>query len=93
MEEKVIIVHESNHGEIGVARNVERVVYFLCNSDWLDKNLIVQYIYDEDLDDYEEKSIEEDLGEDWRKKIEDMSIKEFNEYFEDIFYLEEEIVY
>lgn len=93
MEEKVIIIHEANHGVIGVAKNLKGVVHFLCNFNWLGKNLIVQYIYDDDLDDYEEKSIEEDLGEDWRKKIEDMDIKEFNEYFEDIFYLEKENVY
>ena len=93
MEEKVIIIHEANHGVVGVARNIKGVVYFLYNSNWLDKNLIVQYIYDDDLDDYEEKSIEEDLGEDWYSLVQDMDIKEFNEYFEDIFYLEEENVY
>lgn len=93
MEEKVIIIHEANHGAIGVARNVERVVYFLCKFNWLGEYLIVQYLYNDNSDDYEEKTIKEDLGEDWRKKIENMSIKEFNEYFEDIFYLEEEIIY
>jgi hypothetical protein len=41
MEEKVIVIYEANHGMIGVAKNVKGVVYFLYNSNWLDKNLIV----------------------------------------------------
>ena len=90
---KVIIIYEANHGIIGVAKHIKEVVHFLCNSNWLDENLIVQYIYDEDLEDYEEKSVKEDLGEDWYKKIEDMNIQEFNEYFEDIFFLEVENVH
>lgn len=83
----VIIINEDNHGTIGIAKNMERAVQFLLDTDWLDEKFVIIE------NDGKELYIKEHLGEDWCELVRNMSVEEFNKYFEGSFCLYVEQVY
>lgn len=81
----VIIIHEENHGIIGVAYDYESAVGYLVNQRWLPAEI---------LDKREEwHPIDELLGDDWLDKLLSWDIDNFNTFFEGSFYLQIEAVF
>lgn len=92
---KVFLIHEENHGVVGVCVNrVSCVINYLILTDWLSPDIVLFY---EDIDDECEKMVT--LGDlqkrnpNWKEYLQGLSIDEFNELFEGFFYLEEEEVF
>jgi hypothetical protein len=83
----VYLIEEDNHGMIGVAKNYSSAIDFLVDSDWLDGTC---ELYEGDGT---YKTIEGDLGKEWKEKILAWDIEIFNKYFDGCFYLTIEEVY
>lgn len=77
---KVVMISEDNHGMIGLATTYEKAVEFLVKDNWLDGN----YIVEEETD----TTIAELLGENWLLTVQCRDLEWFNEFFEDVFYLD-----
>lgn len=78
---KVVLIHEDNHGFLGVAKDYENAINFLLQNRWLNTDIEI-YVDDE----YDFKSLKE-----LNVSIEDikkMDIDKFNDFFEGIFYLD-----
>lgn len=87
--DRVVVIHEDNHGMIGLAVSYSNAVKFLIENNWLDgKTEIIQ-------EDDTITTVEKDLGEDWQKIIIEKwnSIARFNEYFEGLFHIHKEEVF
>lgn len=87
--DRVVVIHEDNHGMIGLAISYKNAVKFLIENNWLDgRTEIVQ-------EDDTIITVQEDLGEDWQNVIIEKwnSFARFNEYFEGLFHLGKEEVY
>ena len=78
----VISIGEECHGDIGIAKDLESAKDLLFKEGWIDE------CTDIFNDDEEWLPINEVLGSDWKAKVLNMTLKEFNEIFEDRFYLE-----
>ena len=86
---RVVLIHEDNHGMIGVALNYFHAVNWLINEQWLVDNTEV---YDDKTDSW--NRLDEELGEDWADLLTDYwDIDNFNAYFSGSFYLESVEVY
>lgn len=83
----VYLIEEDNHGNIGIAKDYSSAIDFLINSNWLDGNC---ELYEGDGT---YKTVEEDLGKEWKEKILSWDTETFNNYFEGCFYLTIEEVY
>lgn len=80
---KVILIHEDNHGLLGVAKDYESAINYLLQNQWLNTNI---EIYVDDGDDFKAKSLKElniSIAD-----IRKMDIDNFNELFNGIFYLD-----
>ena len=80
---KVVVIHESNHGFIAVAKDYKAAVQFLIGENWISDYTEVW------VDDEHWGRIIDVLGEDWADKMSDWGFGNFNDYFTDSFYLEE----
>ena len=83
----VVVIHEDNHGMIGLAETYADAVFYLVKENWLDENC---ELYDGDGN---YKTISEDLGEEWFVIILEWSMDKFNEYFEGCFYLNNDTIF
>ena len=85
---KVVVIHEDNHGMIGIALAYPNAISFLIEKDWLTST-------EEILWNNKDKwlTVEEVFGENWEDKLKELDIEKFNEYFEGCFHLEEMEVY
>ena len=82
----VIMVHEDNHGILGVAINYTSAIDMLVENKWLDTFLTEMYVGN-----YEYKTLDK-LGitiEDIKK----WGIDKFNEKFDGLFYLDVDKIY
>lgn len=87
---KVLLIHENNHGVIGVVKDVNSAVSFLIKENWLNEKTSICY---DNGDDYEWGTVEKAYGKDWEHFLRSLTIGLFNEIWEDCFYLEEEEVF
>lgn len=85
----VVMIDEENHGIIAVAKDFESAKDFLINEHWIDEDLEI-FLYDK-MENWD--TIKNVFGEDWETKIRAMSEEEFEETFENMFYLYEREVY
>lgn len=85
---KVIVIHEENHGEIGIAANYHYAVKWLIKNQWLDDTteVCLEQCW---------VSVLSLFGSDWKNLILDYwdNILIFNSVFSGCFYLEEVEVY
>lgn len=77
---KVIIIHEDNHGVIGVAKDYESAINCLLQNQWLNNEIEV-------LNSIEEWTTLKELGLDIGT-IKKWDIEAFNDFFAGIFYLD-----
>ena len=86
---KVIVVNSENSGVIGVARceggQAKWAVELLIKQDWLNSSTCVYYQKDGE---YQFDDINTVFGENWKDSIKNFTIDEFNDAFEERFYLE-----
>lgn len=82
---KAIVIHEDNHGFIGLAANYPLAIDFLIKENWLDGDTEVQVNHQDFL--------LKEVFPNWQKKIKSWDIQEFNEFFSCNFYLETMEVY
>ena len=90
---KIIIIEEESHGFIGCAKDYKSTIHFLIKDNWLTDNLEV---WDEKKDETNNpwSPIIEVLGENWTDIIENRwNINDFNDFFEESFWLREIEVY
>ena len=82
------MIHEDNHGVIGLAASYSNAIKFLIENNWLnEKTEIVQ-------EDDTMTTVEKDLGKDWQDTvIRWLNIARFNDYFEGLFYIHQEDVF
>lgn len=81
----VIIIHEENHGVIGVAYDYESAIKYLLNQGWLPTDTLNRH--------EEWVPINELLGDEWLDKILSWNIDNFNIFFDGCFHLQIEAVY
>lgn len=84
----IIVISEDNHGIIGFAKDLFSAVSYLIKNDWITKN--TTFFYEEWG---EEFSLDDYFGNEWKAEILKMSLKDFNEFFDDRFLLTEEEVF
>lgn len=77
---KVILIHEDNHGIIGVAKDYKSAIDCLIQNQWLHNKTEV-------LNSLEEWTTLEELGLDI-ETIKKWDIEAFNDFFDGIFYLD-----
>ena len=88
---RVVLIHEDNHGMIGVALNYYHAVRWLIDEHWLMDNTEV-YVYKDGGESW--LRLDQTLGKDWADLLMDhWDIDNFNAYFSDCFYLESVEVY
>lgn len=85
----VVMIDEENHGNIAVAKDFESAKDFLINEYWIDEDLEI-FLYDK-MEKWD--TIKNVFGEDWETKIRNMTLEEFEETFENMFYLHKVEVY
>lgn len=85
---KVILVHEDNHGLIGIAKDYQSALAFLVKHDWL--NGLCEFWDDENS---EWVSIQNYFGDNWQTVLEELTLKDFNLLWEGCFTLEEAEVF
>lgn len=83
---KVISISEECHGFIGLAKDFESTKKFLLEHGWIDECLEISK-------DNKWHYIDEVLGSDWRAKVMNMTMEEFEEIFEGSFLLDTIEVY
>lgn len=81
----VIVIHEDNHGMIGVAKDYESAINFLLQNHWLDSEF---EIMDEHCNWVSLKDLNISIGD-----IRQMDINKFNEFFDGCFYLDIDTVW
>lgn len=82
-----VVIYEDNHGMVGLAVDYESAIDFLVLNKWLSPTMELL------LEDNSLSTIEEDLGENWLQLIRLWSMKEFNNYFDGLLYLDVEKIY
>lgn len=85
---KVILIHEDNHGLIGVAKDYQSAITFLVKHDWL--NGVCDF-WDEENSKW--VLVQNHFGDNWQTIFENLSLKEFNQLWEGCFMLVEEEIY
>lgn len=92
---KVIVVHEDNHGIIGVAKcegtQARWAVELLIEGRWLTDNTDIYH----ETEDGEAcwDTVKQVYGEHWEDFMKNLTIDEFNEIWDGCFYLREEEVF
>ena len=86
----VLLIHEDNHGVIGAAIDVDKVVSFLKRDGWLCETTEV---YHNNGSKWVWEPIYKAYSEDWEDFLRSLTIEQFNEVWEGCFYLEEEKVF
>ena len=76
----IIIIHEDNHGVLGVAKDYDSAIDFLAQNQWLTTDVEV-------LNSIEEFVPIKELGLDI-ETIRSWDIEAFNDFFDGIFYLD-----
>ena len=76
----IIIIHEDNHGVLGVAKDYDSAIDFLVQNQWLTTDVEV-------LNSIEEFVPIKELGLDI-ETIRSWDIEAFNDFFDGIFYLD-----
>lgn len=79
---KVIRVSEENHGDICIAATAQDAIYYLLNAEWIDEYTEVWNGCGQCWE-----SVPDYFGPDWKNIINSMTLKEFNDVFEDGFTL------
>lgn len=79
---KIVIIHEDNHGVIGVAKNVFSAITWLIDSQWLTENCDV---WSKEAQEWVALRTLHSVDE-----LVKMSRNDFNSFFEGSFYLEED---
>ena len=74
----VIIIHEENHGVIGVAIDRESAIHWLIQTDWINEGTDFRV-------NQKWQSVEQLFGERWRERL----IEQDDEFFEGSFYFYE----
>jgi hypothetical protein len=82
-----VVIYEDNHGMVGLAVDYESAIDFLLLNKWLTPTMELL------LEDNSLSTIEEDLGENWLQLIRLWPMKEFNNYFDGLLYLDVERIY
>jgi uncharacterized Fe-S radical SAM superfamily protein PflX len=82
----VISINEECHGFIGLAKDFESAKDFLIRHGWIDECLEI-------CENNRWRYIDEVLGSDWKIKVMNMTMEEFEETFEDSFLLDTIEVY
>jgi hypothetical protein len=82
-----VVIYEDNHGMVGLAVDYESAIDFLVLNEWLSPTMELL------LEDNSLSTIEEDLGENWLQLIRLWTMKEFNNYFDGLLYLDVERIY
>lgn len=82
-----VVIYEDNHGMVGLAVDYESAIDFLVLNNWLSPTMEL-FLEDNSL-----STIEEDLGENWLQLIRLWPMKEFNNYFDGLLYLDVERIY
>lgn len=77
---KVIIIHEDNHGIIGIAKDYESAINFLLQKCWLNDSIEVLNSIEE-LVTLKELGLDIEIFKNW-------DIEAFNDFFKGIFYLD-----
>ena len=79
----VMVIYEDNHGVVGIATNYLSAIKFLIEREWIHNKVeLIQ-------DDYTIATIEQNLGKAWQSTIKEWNRKEFNDYFDGLFYIGE----
>jgi hypothetical protein len=76
--EKVIIIHEENHGVIGVAVDYKSAIRWLIQTDWINAGTDFRV-------DKKWQTVEQLFGERWRERL----VEQDEEFFEGSFYFDE----
>ena len=84
--ENVIVINEECHGLIGVARDVQRDIDFLCQIDWLNEYTEIYFAH-------ELSSVRNVYGENWREYFKGCTLDELQYIFDGCFYFHEEKVW
>ena len=86
---KVLVIHEDDHGVIGVARyegeQAKWAVELLIKRCWLDSSTHVWY---ETNGDWQCDEVSVAFGENWEDCMKNLTIDEFNELWDERFFLE-----
>lgn len=86
----VILIHEDNHGLIGVAKDYKSALMFLLNEHWIDD--YTEIYVEDDEHSFEWRGVSEVLGEEWLDKMMEWDILNFNDYWAGTFLLSVEEV-
>lgn len=82
---KAIVIHEDNHGFIGLAANYPWAIDFLVKENWLNGNTEVWVNH--------RGYLLKEIFPNWYEEIKKWDVKKFNEFFDGEFYLEPMEVY
>lgn len=80
-----IVIHEDNHGFIGLAANYPWAIDFLVKENWLNGNTEIWVNH--------RGYLLKEIFPNWYEEIKGWNVKKFNEFFECTFYLEPMEVY
>jgi hypothetical protein len=83
---KVLLVHEDNHGVIGVAKDIDSAVSFLITDGWLHEETDICH---DNGSGWVWEPIKEVYSKDWEHFLRCLTVEQFNEIWEDCFYLKE----
>jgi hypothetical protein len=83
--QKVILVSEDNHGLLCVVKDFQSAIDFLIKEYWIDE---ATEVYVDAKSEW--MRLDELFGEDWEKKIRNLSRESFEELFDESIYLEDE---
>lgn len=86
--QKVIVVSEEKHGVLCVAKDFQSAVDYLIKDCWVTEET---QVYNEVK--YEWMCLDEFYGEDWEEEVRRLTREDFEELFDESFYLEDEEVY
>lgn len=87
---KVLLIHEDNHGVIGIAKDVDSVVSFLIKESWLYEGTDICH---DNGSGWVWEPIKEVYSKDWEHFLRFLTVEQFNEIWEGCFYLEEKEVF
>lgn len=89
---KVIVIEEECHGFIGIVQDEKDIVNFLMEEDWLNAGTGIP-TFNSTKKEWEYPSIENVLGENWKRILKSKSLEELNDIFDGSFWFREEKVY
>ena len=90
----VFIIHEENHGTIGVATSIKEAVKWLIESEWICAN--EDYFdgkYNKEKGKWEYTSPMKRYGENWKEIFPERPTDEIENFLDGVFYFEEYTLY